>query len=484
MSLKIYNVLDGKKEVFIPQEEGKVKMYACGITVSGDAHIGHAYQAVIFDTIRKYLRSIGYDVTYVRNYTDVDDKIIINARKKGIDPIKFAEYFIAKTDKEMDALGLEPPTIQSRATECIQDMIDFISKLIEKGHAYATPEGNVYFKVSSFPEYGKLSHQQIDENMIGVRKDVEPGKEDDRDFALWKTAGDDEIYWESPWGKGRPGWHIECSAMSMKYLGETLDIHGGGKDLRFPHHENEVAQSESLTGKQFSKFWIHNGLVKINGQKMSKSLGNGILLQDLLKNYNPDVIKMTMLLNNYKSDLNVVDGLFENSEEQIYTFYKLMLLVDKLKGNMKPDKESEEYKEVHDNFTESMDNDFNTSSAISYLFSYATQINKAINSKNIQKAVNYIGGIKDNYAILGLFQQEPKKVVEEIRNKYFNIIDLTVEEINKLIEERIQYKFQKNYEEADRIRNILVERGIIINDRGQEVDWDVNLGSIKKIKNR
>lgn len=479
MSLKIYNVLDGKREDFVPQEEGKVKMYACGITVSGDAHIGHAYQAVIFDTIRKYLRSIGYDVTYVRNYTDVDDKIINNARAAGEDPIKFANYYIDKTNKEMDQLGLEPPTIQSRATECIQDMIDFISKLIEKGHAYATPEGNVFFRVSSFPEYGKLSHQQIDENMVGVRKNVEPGKEDDRDFALWKAAGTDEIYWESPWGIGRPGWHIECSTMSMKYLGETIDIHGGGKDLRFPHHENEIAQSEALTGKEFSRFWIHNGLVKINGQKMSKSLGNGILLQDLLKNYNPDAIKMTMLLNNYKSDLNVVDGLFENSEEQIYLFYKLMILVDKLKGDIKPDKESEEYKEIKDNFTKAMDNDFNTSLAISYLFNYITQINKAIRNKNIQRAVNYIGGIVDTYLILGLFQQNPQKVVDEIKNKYLNAKNLNSEEIDNLIKERNKYKLQKNYTEADRIRNILTEKGIVVNDKGQDVDWDINLRKTK-----
>lgn len=479
MSLKIYNVLDGKKEEFVSQEENKVKMYACGITVSSDAHIGHAYQAVIFDTIRKYLRFIGYDVTYVRNYTDVDDKIIINARNKGEDPIAYAEHYIEKTNKEMDELGLEPPTIQSRATECIQDMIEFITKLIEKGHAYATPEGNVYFRVSSFPEYGKLSHQIIDETMSGVRKDVEPGKEDDRDFALWKAAGNDEIFWESPWGKGRPGWHIECSTMSMKYLGETLDIHGGGKDLRFPHHENEIAQSESLTGKKFSNFWIHNGLVKINGQKMSKSLGNGILLQDLLKKYNQDVIKMTMLLNNYKSDLNVVDGLFENTEEQIYSFYKAINLVDKQKGNLVPNKDSEEYKEVHNNFTESMDNDFNTSSAISFLFNYVSTINKAISSKDIQKAVNYAGAIKEDYAVLGLLQQEPQKVIDEIKNKYLSNSGLTVEEIDKLVKERIEYKANKNYEEADKIRNMLSEKGIIINDRSQDIDWDINIVSNK-----
>ena len=479
MALKIYNVLHGKKEEFIPQEEGKVKMYACGITVSDNAHIGHAYQAVIFDTIRKYLRSIGYDVTYVRNYTDVDDKIIINARKKGINPLDYAEYFIEKTDKELDALGLERPTIQSRATECISDMIDFISKLIEKGHAYATKEGNVYFKVSSFKDYGKLSHQIIDETISGVRKEIEPGKEDDRDFALWKAAGEDEIYWDSPWGKGRPGWHIECSTMSMKYLGETLDIHGGGRDLRFPHHENEIAQSESLTDKEFSRFWVHNGLVKVNGQKMSKSLGNGILLEDLLRDYHPDVIKMTMLLNNYRSDLNIVDGLFTTTENQIYTFYKLLNLVDKIKEDIKVDSESEEYKEVHNNFVNAMDNDFNTASALSYLFGYATEINKSIKSKDIKKAVNYVGGIIDNYKVLGLFQQPAKEVVDKIKNKYLQKTIFTADKINELLEERTKFKSEKNYKEADKIRNYLTENGIIVNDMGKEVDWDINLEIIK-----
>ena len=474
MALKIYNVLSGKKEEFVPLEEGKVKMYACGITVSNNAHIGHAYQAVIFDTIRKYLRSIGYDVKYVRNYTDVDDKIIINARAKGVDPREYAQFFIDKTNKEMDELGLEPPTIQSRATECIPDIIEFVEKLIEKGHAYATPEGNVYFRVSSFKEYGKLSHQIIDETMAGVRKDVEPGKENDIDFALWKAAGDDELYWESPWGKGRPGWHIECSTMSMKYLGETLDIHGGGKDLRFPHHENEIAQSESLTGKQFSRFWIHNGLVKINGQKMSKSLGNSILLEDLLRDYNQDVIKMTMLLNNYRSDINVVDGLFDKTESQIYTIYKVLNTVNKLKEDKVVDKESDIYKEVRDNFRNSMDNDFNTSAALSYLFNYVSEINKAIKSNNIVDAVNYVEAIKEFYSVLGLFQQDSEKVVEEIKNKHLSSTGLSVEEINKLVEERIEYKTQKNYEEADKIRNLLADKGILINDRAQGVEWDIN----------
>jgi len=328
MSLKVYNVLTGKKEDFVPREEGKVKMYACGITVSDNAHIGHAYQAIIFDMIRSYLEYIGNEVTYVRNYTDVDDKIIINARKAGINPKDFAEAYIKKTDAELDALNIKRPTIQARATENIDEMIEFISKLIEKGYAYATEAGDVYYRVNAFSDYGKFSNRSVDEQFVGVRKEVEAGKEDDRDFALWKNAGDDEIYWESPWGKGRPGWHIECSAMSMKYLGETLDIHGGGKDLKFPHHENEIAQSEALTGKQFANYWIHNGLVKVNGQKMSKSLGNGILIEDLIKKYNPDTVKMTILQNNYRSDLNIMDGMFEQVEEKIYNIYKLFTQIN------------------------------------------------------------------------------------------------------------------------------------------------------------
>jgi len=268
MSISFYNVLTRKRELFTPIEEGKVKMYACGITVSGDAHIGHAYQAVIFDVIKKFFEYKGYDVNYVRNYTDVDDKIIAKGNELGIEPQEYAKNQIIKTDLELGKLGVDKPTVQAKATENIKEMIDFINKLIEKGYAYSTELGDVFFSVKKYSQYGKLSNRVIEDSLSGVRKDIEPGKMDDQDFALWKSAKEGEIYWESPWGKGRPGWHIECSTMSMKYLGETIDIHGGGKDLVFPHHENEIAQSEALTGKQFSNYWIHNGLVKINGQKI------------------------------------------------------------------------------------------------------------------------------------------------------------------------------------------------------------------------
>ena len=480
MALKIYNVMDGKKEDFYTLEPGKVKMYACGITVSDNAHIGHAYQATIFDTIRKYLRFRGYEVKYVRNYTDVDDKIILNARKINENPLEYAERYIKKTDKELDALGLERPTVQSRATECIPDIIDFVQKLIDKGHAYATPDGCVYFRVSSFPEYGKLSHNQIDETISGVRKDIEPGKEDDRDFALWKSAGDDEIYWDSPWGKGRPGWHIECSTMSMKYLGETLDIHGGGKDLRFPHHENEIAQSESLTGKTFSNFWVHNGLVRVNGQKMSKSLGNGILLEDLLNNYNSDVIKLTLLQNNYRSDLNIVDGIFEQNEQLIYNYYKLIKNINELSNGLEVNKDSDEYKEIINVFIEAMDNDFNTSAALSYLYNYQNTLNKLLKEKNYQTALNIIDAIKYAYKVFGLFENDPDTVINELKNKYLKIINITGEEIDKLLNDRVKFKEEKDYESADKIRNELMGKGITINDRVSPYEWDIDFTKFGK----
>ena len=475
MSLKVYNVLHRKKEEFIPLEDGKVKMYACGITASGDAHIGHAYQAIIFDVIKKYLEYIGYEVTYVRNYTDVDDKIIIKARELGVDPTDYANNMMKKIDYELSQLFVEKPTIQSKATECIPDMINFITKLIETGHAYSTENGDVFFKVSSFPEYGKLSNRIIDDGLSGVRKSVEPGKLDDKDFALWKNAKNDEIFWESPWGLGRPGWHIECSTMSMKYLGETIDIHGGGKDLIFPHHENEIAQSESLTGKQFSRYWLHNGLIKVNGQKMSKSLNNGILLGDLLKEYNPEVIRMSLLENNYRSDMNVVDGMFNQHETKIYMLYKLFYLIDLLGSDYKPNDNSKYLDIIDNNFRKAMDNDFNTSVAIANIFEYVNIMNKMINKNEIQEVVDMKNALIKVYSTLGLLQQNPIKVIEEIKNKYLTLYNIDESEINDMILNRKHYKDEKNWIEADKIRNELLERGIILKDGGTSTEWDIDI---------
>lgn len=475
MSMKLYNVLTRKKEEFIPQEEGKVKMYACGITASGDAHIGHAYQAIIFDVIKKYLEYIGFDVTYVRNYTDVDDKIIIRARNLGVSPTDYANKMMAKIDEELAQLMIDKPTIQSKATECIPDMIEFIKKLIEKGHAYSTENGDVFFDVSSFPEYGKLSNRVVEDSISGVRKSVEPGKRDDKDFALWKNAKDDEIFWDSPWGPGRPGWHIECSAMSMKYLGETIDIHGGGKDLIFPHHENEIAQSEALTGKQFSKYWLHNGLIKVNGQKMSKSLNNGILLEDLLNEYNPEIVRMSLLENNYRSDMNVVDGMFDQHEAKIYMIYKLFLLIDRLGKDLTPEENTEDYEMINKGFIKAMSNDFNTSVAIASIFEYVNILNKLLNKKDIQRAVNIKASLIKVFKPLGLLQQNPTLVIDQIKNKYLEIYDIEEHEITDLILDRQKYKAQKNWAEADKIRDELLSKGIVIKDNGDTTEWDVEI---------
>ena len=473
MSLKVYNVLNRKKEEFKTIEPGKVKMYACGITVSGDAHIGHAYQAIVFDIVRKYLEYIGYDVTYVRNYTDVDDKIILKARELGEDPAVFAKGKIASIEEDFRKLRVDLPTIQSKATECIDDMIAFIQKLIDKGYAYSTLEGNVYFEVSKFKEYGRLSHQILDEQLVAVRKELEPGKLNEKDFALWKNAKDDEIWWDSPWGKGRPGWHIECSTMSMKYLGETIDIHGGGRDLVFPHHENEIAQTEALTGKRFANYWIHNGLIKVNNQKMSKSLNNSILLKDLLNEYNFEVIKFTLESNVYRSDLNVIDGIFEEKEKQLYSIYKTLNTVDNSTSDLVVDVDSDEYKEVVNNFEADMNDDFNYSLAVSRIYDYMSRINKLITEKNYQEALNITAAIRNVYKVIGLFSQNPSDYINEIRNKFLRVNNITEEYINDLIIKRKEYKAAKNYEEADKVRNILLEKNIILNDTREGTFWEI-----------
>ena len=473
MSLRIYNVLNRKKEEFEPIESGKVRMYACGITASGEAHVGHAYQAIVFDIIRKYLEYLGYKVTYVRNYTDVDDKIILKAGELGVNPTKYANDIMKSIDQDLAIIGVDRPSIQSKATECIEDMIEFIQKLIEKGYAYSTKEGNVFFEVSKFKDYGKLSHQDLDEQLIAVRKELEPGKQNEKDFALWKNAKDDEIWWDSPWGKGRPGWHIECSTMSMKYLGETIDIHGGGRDLVFPHHENEIAQSEALTGKQFSNYWIHNGLIKVNGQKMSKSLGNGILLKDLINKYNFEVIRLALENNNYRSDLNIYDGMFEEKEKQLYSIYRTLSLVENNTSNLIADEKSNEYIDIIRKFEEDMNDDFNYSLAISRIFEYMNDINRLLSEKKYQEALNKKTAIKTVYKLLGLFNQKPDIFINAIKNKFLKDNNIDEEYIDSLLIKRQELKIAKKYEEADKIRDLLLEKNIIISDTREGTFWDI-----------
>lgn len=454
--MKIYNTLTRRKEDFVPLEEGKVHMYACGITVSGDAHIGHAYQALIYDIIRKYLQKKGYDVTYARNYTDVDDKIIARSHETGIPADRYAEMMIEKIDSEMRALQVDDPDIWLKATCTIDGIISFISKLIEKGHAYPTPEGDVYFAVDSFAGYGKLSGRNVDDAREGVRIDNEENKRNPLDFALWKSAKEGEPFWKSPWGNGRPGWHIECSAMNMEAFGEQIDIHGGGRDLIFPHHENEIAQTEALTGKQFAKYWIHNGLIKVNGQKMSKSLGNSLLLADLLAAYSPETIKFALLQTNYRADINVTDNLFPDADKHLYGFYKV--LAEARRQGVKCDGKDAA---VDAEFDACMDDDFNTAKAIADLFGYFKSAAAMLRAGDTDSANNLLGQITKTYSLLGLFRADPDQFVAAYEAKQKSDIP---EEVTRLVALRAEAKARKDWTEADAIRAKITEMGYSVKD--------------------
>lgn len=451
--MKIYNTLSGKKQDFIPLEEGKVKMYACGITVSGEAHIGHAYQALIYDIIRKYLEKKGYDVTYARNYTDVDDKIIAKSNETGIPADVYAEEMIKNIDKQMARLKVDDPNVWLKATKSIEDIIAFVNTLIEKGHAYPTEKGDVYFSVESFPEYGKLSHRNLEDAKNGVRVDNDEMKKNPLDFALWKSAKQGEPSWSSPWGEGRPGWHIECSTMNKTAFGEQIDIHGGGRDLIFPHHENEIAQTEALTGKQFAKYWIHNGLIKVNGQKMSKSLGNSLFLKDLLDKYSDETIKFALLSTNYRGDINVTDNLFPDAEKHLLSFYELIKT-----ASDKGIAIAGEVKEIDDDFNNAMDDDFNTALAISNLFGYFKKIKSLLNS-NDALAGAYINQIKITYSLLGLF----KSCADEFISAYKKTEEIPAD-VKAIAEERWCARQNKDWAKSDELRAVLLEKGYTVKD--------------------
>lgn len=482
--MKIYNSMTGKKEEFKPIEENKVKMYACGITVYDLSHIGHARQALVYAMITDYFRYRGYDVTYVRNYTDVDDKIINRANALGKDALEFSREQIRETEIDMEGLHVTDADIKTKASEYIDKIIEFTAHLIEKGYAYPTEKGDVYYRVRKFNQYGKLSHRNVDDMLNGVRVDLEEGKEDPIDFALWKSAKEGEISWDSPWGKGRPGWHIECSVMALSTLGETIDIHGGGRDLMFPHHENEIAQSEALTGKNFANYWSHCGLIKINGEKMSKSLGNSLTIRDALKMYNYEVLKYVMFSKHYSSDIDILDSDYIIAEGQMYYFYntiKAMQDYIALYATESAERlEDSIASKITEEFIEAMDDDFNTTAAIANLhgiFKYSNGAIKAANKGNREKTANTLKEIlekvKDAYKVLGFFTQEPEKFIAELKVKYLGKLNMTEEEILKTIEERKAAKAEKNYALADEIRALLDEKGIILNDTAAGTVWDI-----------
>ncbi|MBE7088521.1 MAG: cysteine--tRNA ligase [Clostridiales bacterium] len=459
--MRIYNTLTRTKEDFIPIEEGKVKMYACGITVSGEAHIGHGFQALIYDIMRKYLEKKGYSVTYARNYTDVDDKIIAKSKEVGIPADEYAAMMIENINGIMRKMEVDDPSVWLKATQNIDNIIEFIKILIQKGHAYAVPCGDVYFDVASFPAYGCLSNRSVEDMLNGVRIENGEEKKNPADFALWKAAKPGEISWASPWGQGRPGWHIECSAMNRAAFGEQIDIHGGGRDLIFPHHENEIAQTEALTGKRFVKYWTHNGLIKVNGQKMSKSLGNSLLLEDLLAKYSNEAIKFALLQTNYRGDINITDDLFPEAEKHLTEFYKIIDAVEEKfgkgeKGNIGIDKR----------FDKCMDDDFNTALALSNLFASFKAIAKKLNSGDASCADDVMQ-IRATYSLLGLFKKDAKKYLAEIAEKGGKL-EAIPQNILDLAEERWQAKQSRDWAKADALRQEIEALGYVIKDSKTE----------------
>ena len=464
MALSVYNDLTRKKEPFVPLEEGKVRFYVCGPTVYNFFHIGNARPFVIFDVFRRYLESLGYDVTFVQNFTDIDDKMIKRANEEGITVAELAERFIAEYYRDADALGIKRATVNPRATHEIAAIIDIIKRLIEKDHAYET-EGDVYFNVDSFSEYGKLSRQSIEELMSGARIDVDERKRSPLDFALWKAAKPGEPFWESPWGKGRPGWHIECSAMSTKYLGKTIDIHGGGSDLIFPHHENEIAQSECANDTQFVKYWLHNAYLLIDKEKMSKSLGNFLTVRDVTGKVNPLVLRFFLMSVHYRSPLNFsAEGLehAKGAVERLNNCYRdLLFALENRKAGTEDAALREALKANEEGFTQSMDDDFNTAGAFGYIFEAVRAVNvhmtehDEIDKEALESAKRFF---EKTNKILGYLYEEEKNSDEDA-------------EIDALVAERSAARKAKDFKRSDEIRDMLAAKGIIIEDTPQGPRW-------------
>ena len=482
--MKLYNAFSREKEEFVPIDENKVKMYACGITVYDDCHIGHARQAIVFDIFSRYLRYKDYDVTYVRNYTDVDDKIIARANALGMNALDYSQKKIEEAEEDLAALKVIDADIKPKASDYIEKMLTFIGDLIKKGHAYATERGDVYFSVESFEGYGKLSNRNTEELLNGVRKEVEEGKKSPIDFALWKAAKEGEIYWQSPWGKGRPGWHIECSTMVLDTLGESIDIHGGGKDLIFPHHENEIAQSEAYTGKPYVKYWVHNGLITIDGQKMSKSLGNSMTIKQALEKYRPEVIRYAMLEKHYSSAIDLNEKVFSLAEKQLYYFYNTLSKMDsflKNNGNLEGGKvlDPSVIEGIEKDFEAAMDDDLNTSMAISNLFALFKHVNALVSDrkKAPQGTAATLALIKDRvvrvFSVIGLLQEKPEEFIAVLKNKHLTLLGLSKAAIEDRISQRISAKAAKNYETADKLRDNLLDQGILLIDSKEGTQWDI-----------
>nr|WP_297350886.1 cysteine--tRNA ligase [uncultured Caldimonas sp.] len=455
MTLSIYNSLTRRQEPFAPIEPNHVRMYVCGMTIYDYCHIGHARMMMAFDVVQRWLRVCGYRVTYVRNITDIDDKIIRRALERGITIRQLTEEMAQAMHEDIGALGIEPPTHEPRATEYVPQMVSLIGTLEDKGLAYRTPGGDVNFAVRRFPGYGKLSGKSLDQLRAGERVAVSEGKDDPLDFVLWKAAKESEpgdAKWDAPFGKGRPGWHIECSAMSCALLGEHFDIHGGGMDLQFPHHENEIAQSEGATGKPFVNVWMHNGFVNVDNEKMSKSLGNFFTIRDVLKSYDGQTLRFFMLRTHYRSQFNYSDAHLEDAKHSLRRLYTALDAVS-------PAAVTIDWTEPHAaRFRAAMNDDFNTAEAVAVLFELASEVNRT-RSAEVAGLLKALGGT------LGLLQGAPR---EYLQGKHTGLDEAAIQ---AQIDARAAAKKAKNYAEADRIREALAEQGIVLQDTPQGTTW-------------
>lgn len=499
MPLRIYNTLSGRKEEFVPLHKNKIGMYVCGVTVYDLCHIGHARSAIVFDVIYRYLRYRGYEVTYVRNFTDIDDKIIRRANEEGVDYKTIAERYIKEFYIDMGRLGLERPTVEPKATDHISEMILLVSTLIQKGYAYER-DGTVFFSVEKFKDYGKLSKRNLEEMKAGARVEIDEKKENPLDFALWKASKPGEPFWESPWGRGRPGWHIECSVMSQKHLGETFDIHGGGKDLIFPHHENEIAQSEAATGKPFALYWIHNGFVNINKEKMSKSLGNILTIKEILEHWHPEALRLFFLSHHYRSPVDYSEEGLRESQVALDRFYSTLKgikenipfpfseEISNLSSSKKKTKmEESSLEELADRietfparFEEAMDDDFNTAQALGYFHDLQRSLNTLLDLYSKKSRQDLLPLLSLGYHhfkkigwVLGLFQEDPEAYLQEQRERGLRKLGLTEKEILTLVEERNQARKKRDWKKADEIRNLLLSKGIALEDTPSGTLWKI-----------
>lgn len=478
--LTVYNTLSRKKEPFKPITPGEVKMYACGVTTYDHYHIGHALQAIYFDLFRNYLEYAGYKVTYVRNYTDVDDKIINRAKERNMSPIKLSAEIIESSEQDMRAIGCRPADYAPKVSESIGDIIAMVEDLIKNDAAYVTAGGDVYYRVRAKSDYGKLSNRKVDELLSGTRDIVEGGKEDELDFALWKADTTPEASWPSPWGQGRPGWHIECSAMAKRYLGKHFDIHGGGRDLVFPHHENEIAQSESANKSPFANYWLHNGLLTIEKQKMSKSLGNHITLKEFLKQWPGESLRLAYLQYHYRSNIDFQKDTFLQAHKRLFYYYSTLHALDTAaQGNTSEGKVLDAYnpEKIRETFHKCMSDDFNSCEALAELnktFKSVTDLLKLKNSPDKSASAAALAAVlRECLGVFGILQENPVTMIHTLKTMILPELGITEVAIKTAIADRKQARADKNFQRSDQIRDELAAKGIELMDTPTGTDWKI-----------